>query len=191
MNISFHSLRVATLAILLVSQIHEATALQAPRLSAAPSSHTVLSSAPPVFQSSITDFPATVLPEPLSKQATSNNVPLPLGTILRMLPKESFDIDTKTGLFYFGVDLVAVGATLGFLNAVVTSDVYHSIPIWGQALTVAPLQILVSAECSKNGASQRLCCLTRCRFPFSSGWFYNVVYVVYWSRCWTWHRVQR
>jgi omega-3 fatty acid desaturase (delta-15 desaturase) len=31
---------------------------------------------------------------------------------------------------------------MGFLNAVVTSDLYHSFPIWGQALAVAPLQVL-------------------------------------------------
>lgn len=70
-----------------------------------------------------------------------NEVPS-LGSILRMLPKESFDIDTKTSLFYFGVDLAAVVACLGFLNTVVTSDIYHSLPMWGQALTVAPLQVL-------------------------------------------------
>ena len=60
-----------------------------------------------------------------------------------MLPKESFDIDTQTGLMYFGIDLLAVMASLGFLNTVVASDLYHSLPIWGQALTVAPLQVLV------------------------------------------------
>ena len=65
-----------------------------------------------------------------------------LGTILRMLPKKSFDIDTKESLFYFGVDFIACVASLGFLNTVVTSDLYHSFPLWGQALSAAPLQIL-------------------------------------------------
>jgi hypothetical protein len=65
-----------------------------------------------------------------------------LGTIGRMLPKESFDIDTKTSLAYFGIDLVAVIASLGFLGAVVKSDFYHSLPMFGQALAVAPLQVL-------------------------------------------------
>jgi hypothetical protein len=67
---------------------------------------------------------------------------LSLGAIGRMLPKESFDIDTKTSLAYFGIDLVAVVASLGFLGAVVKSDFYHSLPMVGQALTVAPLQVL-------------------------------------------------
>jgi hypothetical protein len=98
-----------------------------------------------VLQSSKGDVPTTEARESVSKLLASEN-DLPLGTILRMLPRESFEIDTKAGLFYFGVDLVAVGATLGFLNAVVTSDIYHSIPIWMQALTVAPLQVLVSAR---------------------------------------------
>lgn len=65
-----------------------------------------------------------------------------LGTLAKMLPRESFDIDTKTSLFYFGVDLVACIASLGFLDLVVTSDLYHSLPIAAQALMVAPLQIL-------------------------------------------------
>lgn len=65
-----------------------------------------------------------------------------LGAILRMLPSHVFDIHTPTSLFYFGVDTVAVLASLGFLNTVVTSDVYHAMPVWEQAIIVAPLQIL-------------------------------------------------
>lgn len=65
-----------------------------------------------------------------------------LGTIMKMLPKESYDIDTMTSLFYFGVDLVACVASIGFLDLVVTSDLYSSFPLWGQALAVAPLQVL-------------------------------------------------
>ncbi len=68
-------------------------------------------------------------------------IPSP-GEIARMLPKESFDIDTKTSLFYFTVDLIACIASLGFLDMVVTSDLYHSLPIFAKALMVAPLQIL-------------------------------------------------
>jgi omega-3 fatty acid desaturase (delta-15 desaturase) len=64
------------------------------------------------------------------------------GTIMKMLPKSSFHVDTKTSLLYFGVDLVAVVSTLGFLDAVVTSDIYHALPKWQQALAVAPLQVL-------------------------------------------------
>ena len=75
------------------------------------------------------------------KEDEQNDVPT-LGTIMKMLPKESFHIDTKESLFYFGVDFIACVASLGFLNAVVTSDLYHSFPLWGQALSVAPLQVL-------------------------------------------------
>jgi len=70
------------------------------------------------------------------------NEPPRAGTVMKMLPKETWDIDTKTSLFYFGVDFAAVFATMGFLNTVVTSEVYHSFPIWLQGLSVAPLQIL-------------------------------------------------
>ena len=71
----------------------------------------------------------------------NNKVPK-VGEVMRMLPKETFQIDTVTGLFYFAVDFLAVATTMGFLNAVVTSDLYHSFPIWAQALSVAPLQVL-------------------------------------------------
>jgi hypothetical protein len=75
----------------------------------------------------------------IGSQATS----MPqLGTIGRMLPRESFDIDTKTSLFYFGVDFAAVTASLSFLYAVVSSEVYHASPWFGQAALAAPLQIL-------------------------------------------------
>ena len=52
-----------------------------------------------------------------------------VGEVMRMLPKEIFNVNTAMGLFYFGVDFAAVAATMGFLNAVVTSDVYHSLPV--------------------------------------------------------------
>jgi len=65
-----------------------------------------------------------------------------VGEVMRMLPKETFNVNTAMGLFYFGVDFAAVAATMGFLNAVVTSDVYHSLPVVAQGLMVAPLQVL-------------------------------------------------
>jgi omega-3 fatty acid desaturase (delta-15 desaturase) len=65
-----------------------------------------------------------------------------VGEVMRMLPKEIFEVDTTKSLFYFGVDFAAVALTMGFLNAVVTSDLYHSFPIGLQALAVAPLQVL-------------------------------------------------
>lgn len=64
------------------------------------------------------------------------------GEIMKMLPRESFRVDTKTSLFYFGVDFLAVVSSMGFLGLVVTSDVYHSLPLVFQALAVAPLQVL-------------------------------------------------
>lgn len=75
------------------------------------------------------------------KESKNNDVPS-LGTIMKMLPKKSFDIDTPTSLFYFGLDFMACVGSLGFLNAVVTSDIYHSLPVPAQALMVAPLQVL-------------------------------------------------
>ena len=64
------------------------------------------------------------------------------GAVMKMLPKETWDIDTPTSLFYFAVDLLAVASTMGFLDAVVTSDNYHALPVWAQAMAVAPLQVL-------------------------------------------------
>ena len=64
------------------------------------------------------------------------------GAVMKMLPKETWDIDTPTSLFYFAVDLLAVASTMGFLDVVVTSDNYHALPVWAQAVAVAPLQVL-------------------------------------------------
>jgi len=71
----------------------------------------------------------------------SREPPVP-GSIMKMLPKETFDIDTPTSLFYFVVDLLAVVTTMGFLDVVVTSSNYQMMPMWAQALCVAPLQVL-------------------------------------------------
>mmetsp|Transcript_14731 Transcript_14731/g.21040 ORF Transcript_14731/g.21040 Transcript_14731/m.21040 type:complete len:424 (-) Transcript_14731:148-1419(-) len=65
-----------------------------------------------------------------------------VGTIMKLLPKECFDIHTPTSLLYFSIDFAAVASTMSFLYAVVTSETYHSFPIWLQALCVAPLQVL-------------------------------------------------
>jgi len=75
------------------------------------------------------------------KTLQQTNIPA-LGTIGRMLPKAVFDIDTKTSLFYFGVDLLAVVSSLSFLNTVVHSDFYQHSSLPLQALLVAPLQVL-------------------------------------------------
>lgn len=108
-------------------------------------------------KSSTTSLQSTVLPTPtqdvirqqqpelgeddLYMTPPERSPPVP-GAIMKMLPRETFDIDTPTSLFYFGVDLLAVVATMGFLDVVVTSDNYHALPMWAQALSVAPLQVL-------------------------------------------------
>ena len=68
--------------------------------------------------------------------------PPTLAQVRKLLPAEVFKVDTKVSLFYFIVDFIAVAGTMGFLNQVVTSDVYHSLPWWNQAFMVAPLQVL-------------------------------------------------
>lgn len=105
------------------------------------------------FVNKNTEIRSAVIPLPNSVDTTKQNPLLnnndekedevpKLGTIMKMLPKEIFEIDTPTSLFYFGVDFAAVAATMGFLNVVVKSDAYHSFPIWLQGLSVAPLQVL-------------------------------------------------
>lgn len=68
--------------------------------------------------------------------------PPTLGQVRKLLPAEVFQVDTATSLFYFMVDFIAVAGTMGFLNLVVASDIYHGLPWWNQALVVAPLQVL-------------------------------------------------
>jgi hypothetical protein len=70
------------------------------------------------------------------------NDPPTLGEVRKLLPAEVFQVDTMTSIFYFGIDLAAVSATMGFLYMVVTSEVYHHLPMWAQAISVAPLQVL-------------------------------------------------
>ena len=71
------------------------------------------------------------------------NEPPSLSTIRKtMLPKAVFDIDTKTSLFYFAVDLLAVVTSMGLLKTVVTSSVFQASPLLVQILLAAPLQTL-------------------------------------------------
>ena len=70
------------------------------------------------------------------------NDPPKAGQVARMLPKDSFQVDTATSLFYFAVDFLAVAATMGFLNQVVHSNIYEQAPLLIKAAMVAPLQIL-------------------------------------------------
>ena len=101
----------------------------------------IQSSVLPILETGRNEQPALEEDEHNLDESVNMEVPK-LGTIMKMLPKETFEIDTPTSLFYFGVDFAAVAATMGFLNTVVTSDTYHSFPIWLQGLSVAPLQVL-------------------------------------------------
>ena len=65
-----------------------------------------------------------------------------LGEVRKLLPSDVFQVDTATSLMYFAVDFLAVVATMTCLDLVVTSQIYHSMPMWAQALSVAPLQVL-------------------------------------------------
>lgn len=77
-------------------------------------------------------------------QLESINIDEPpkLYDVRKMLPAESFNVDTMTSLKYFGLDLIAVTSTMTFLYTVVTSSFYKSVPFWGQAMMAFPLQIL-------------------------------------------------
>ena len=70
-----------------------------------------------------------------------NNPPQP-GAIMKMLPKDTWKVSTKESLLYFSADVLAVISTMSFLYAVVSSEQYHSLPMFAQALEVLPLQIL-------------------------------------------------
>ena len=78
----------------------------------------------------------------LNRMDEISNEPPTLAQVRKLLPAQVFKVDTRVSLFYFAVDFIAVAATMGFLNQVVTSDVYHSLPWWNQAIMVAPLQVL-------------------------------------------------
>ena len=72
---------------------------------------------------------------------TTSVTPPTLGEIRKFLPKSVFQVDTKTSLLYFGLDLIAVVSSMTALHALVTSSFYHSLPnVVAQALCVLPLQ---------------------------------------------------
>jgi omega-3 fatty acid desaturase (delta-15 desaturase) len=64
------------------------------------------------------------------------------GAIMKMLPADTWKVSTKTSMLYFGIDVLAVAVSMGFLNAVVNSDIYHHMALWQQFLSVVPLQVL-------------------------------------------------
>jgi len=65
-----------------------------------------------------------------------------LAVVRKMLPKKSFEIDTKRSIYYFLVDLAAVVSSMGVLFKVVTSAAYIALPWWQQAAVVSPFQLL-------------------------------------------------
>jgi len=89
-------------------------------------------------------------PSPLKKNGDKKNQLLAydkdgyprLGSLMKALPQDIFKVSTTKSLFYFAVDTAACILSIGFLYAVVRSDIYQSMAIWQQALTVAPLQLL-------------------------------------------------
>jgi omega-3 fatty acid desaturase (delta-15 desaturase) len=91
------------------------------------------------------------LPETLATKSPASVVTLPeqtkrevpnIGTVMKMLPKSSFDVNTPTSLFYFGIDAIAVIGSMGYLSTVVHSDIYRNSPMFLQAAMAAPLQVL-------------------------------------------------
>lgn len=76
---------------------------------------------------------------------TQQVLPLPppsLGTIMKMMPPSTFEVSTSTSLLYFAIDVSAVLLCMTALNTVVHTDLYLTLPLAGQAMTVLPLQIL-------------------------------------------------
>lgn len=65
-----------------------------------------------------------------------------LGTIMKMLPTDTWDVSTPISLSYFVGDVAAVVTTMSFLDAVVHSEIYHASPPLGKVALVVPLQIL-------------------------------------------------
>lgn len=95
---------------------------------------------PPVVVNNGTDV-CTTLSTPTNVDVDMEKPPS-MAVLRKMLPEKVWQIDSSTSLFYFGLDLAAVATTMGFLNAVVTSDVYHGLPLYAQAACVVPLQVM-------------------------------------------------
>ena len=102
--------------------------------------------------------PATIPVAPIPSKLVMDEDGYPkLGSIAKNLPKDTFVVDTKTSLFYFAADVLAVAGSMGFLNAVVNSDIYQSLPFWQQAPLVLPLQILTGFTMWYVNLQQRSC----------------------------------
>jgi omega-3 fatty acid desaturase (delta-15 desaturase) len=75
--------------------------------------------------------------------ATTKKPPPPsLGTIMKMLPASTFDVSTPTSLLYFILDVSAVLLCMTALTTVIHTNLYHNLPLIGQALTVLPIQLV-------------------------------------------------
>jgi acyl-lipid omega-3 desaturase len=78
----------------------------------------------------------------IDQRNLNDDIPPSLGSIRKLLPPGVFQVDTPTSLLYFVLDLVAVLLSMGSLNAIVTSDFYHALPLFAQASTVLPIQMV-------------------------------------------------
>ena len=108
------------------------------------------------------------------------NEPPSLSTIRKtMLPKAVFDIDTKTSLFYFAVDLLAVVTSMGLLKTVVTSSFFQASPLLGQILLAAPLQTLTGTY--EYEYSVYCSCVVVCLF-FESCWKHSEIHTFFFVR---------
>eukprot|EP00590_Aulacoseira_subarctica_P004632 CAMPEP_0172420472 /NCGR_PEP_ID=MMETSP1064-20121228/6833_1 /TAXON_ID=202472 /ORGANISM="Aulacoseira subarctica , Strain CCAP 1002/5" /LENGTH=451 /DNA_ID=CAMNT_0013160445 /DNA_START=61 /DNA_END=1416 /DNA_ORIENTATION=+ len=84
--------------------------------------------------------PVPLLPL-ISNPVMNDDPPVP-GAIMKMLPRDTWHVSTPISLVYFFIDVAAVITSMSFLNAVVTSDLYNSLPVLEQGALVLPLQIL-------------------------------------------------
>ncbi|KAL3811009.1 hypothetical protein ACHAXA_002286 [Cyclostephanos tholiformis] len=73
-----------------------------------------------------------------------NRPPLPprAGAIMKMLPPDTWAVSTPVSLAYFAIDVTSVIIATSALRAVVSSDVYDSLPSVGRIGLVLPLQVL-------------------------------------------------
>jgi hypothetical protein len=81
------------------------------------------------------------------------------------LPKSVFQVDTVTSLKYFALDTCAVLCSMTVLYQYVHAPIYHNLPFYLQAMTVAPLQLLAGS------ALWSMWCVSFVRCLFVLIWF--------------------
>jgi omega-3 fatty acid desaturase (delta-15 desaturase) len=97
---------------------------------------------PAIITSMDIDNIATFDQHVVNGAATMKPPPPSLGTIMKMLPASTFDVSTPTSLLYFILDVSAVLLCMTALTTVIHTDIYHNLPLVGQALTVLPIQLV-------------------------------------------------